>query len=228
MKQFDFDQYSPAWWTARRGIPTASEMGNIITPAKGEPSASMDAYVCQLIADLSNARYGQQEEYVSVAMQRGSELEPSARAWYELERGADVEQVGFCMTEDGRFGASPDGLIGDDGAAEFKSPEPHTHVRWLLDGVLPQVHKPQCHGHLIVTGRSWCDFMSYSPGLPSLLVRVEPDDYTKKLRDLLEVFWTKYQDALKKMRDLGWSETPMEMIEDEGPSSPEAAALALT
>lgn len=199
MRIVECAQYDQTWWAARRGVPTASEFDCIITPEKAEASKGAFKYICRLIADQYDPDYGYAEEYVSVAMRNGTLMEPTARDWYQFERKAEVQQVGFCVTDCGRFGSSPDSLVGDDGALELKCPEPHTHVEYLIRGVLPIKYKPQCHGHLIVTGRAWCDFMSYSPGLPSLLVRVFPDEYTDRLRDLLETFWTDYQSTVKQL-----------------------------
>lgn len=195
MKVHTCQQYSEDYWKVRRGIPSASCFDNIITPT-GKPSEQSHKYVCSLIADRLSPLYGQQEEYVSASMRNGTIMEPEARRYYEFEREMKVEQVGFCITDDGRFGVSPDALVNKrEGTLELKNPDPKTHVEWLLAGVLPPKHKPQVHGALIVTGCDWADFMSYSPGLPPLLVRVVADEYTEQLRAALEVFWTRYQEA---------------------------------
>jgi hypothetical protein len=199
----DFPQYSPEWWDARCGVPTASEFSRIVTPAKGDYSKGAEGYIAELIAEQADPHYGEVETYVSAAMRNGTMMEPEARRFYEFERGADVEEVGFCLTDDGRFGCSPDGLVGDDGGLELKSPEHKTHVKYLLSGEVPTEYKPQVHAQLIITGREWCDFMSYARGLPPLLVRVEPDDYTAKVRAAMDTFWGEYQEALGKIRALG-------------------------
>jgi hypothetical protein len=196
MKAFDFPQYSPEWWLARKGVPTASGFKSIVTPKKFEPSKSMDAYACQLVAEKFDKFYSIEPEFETQAMREGSTLEPDARAYYEFQRGHDVTEVGFCLTDDERFGCSPDGLIGEVGCLELKCPQPATHVRYLHDGGLPDDYAPQCHGHLIVTGRDWCDFMSYAPGLPPHLVRIYPDERTELLRKSLEAFWVRYQEIL--------------------------------
>ena len=69
----------------------------------------------------------------------------------------------------------------------------------VLDGGLPAQYKPQVHWCLVVTGREWWDFCSYSGGLPPVLVRVTPDDYTDKVRECMEKFWTRYQELLAKV-----------------------------
>jgi len=200
MKRFDFDQYSEQWWAVRRGIPTASEMSKIMSPVARKFSTSAMGYICQLIGDLYDPMYGRHDEYASAAMKNGSMLEPEARKFYEWDRGVDVEQVGFCLSDCGRYGCSPDALVGDDGGLELKSPAHKTHVQWLWENVLPDEHKVQVHGCLIVTGRAWWDFMSYAPGLPPLLIRVTPDDFTDDLRTALEKFSTLYANVVDRLK----------------------------
>ena len=203
-------QKSPEWWELRRGIPTASDFDKIMQPVKCKPSASQVPYICQLIADricLTPPFFTEREGHTA-AMRNGENLEPAARSWYELESGFEIEQVGFCTTDDGRLGCSPDGLVkwGDQykGGLELKCPELKTHMAYLLDGSgLPSEYGPQVHGQLIVTGLPFVDFMSYAPGAPPLLVRVEPDDYTEKLRAALEEFWGRYQTAWEKVQQMG-------------------------
>ncbi len=201
MKIIDCIQQSPEWWQARRGIPTASEFSRIITPKKMELSAAADGYICELIGDLHRLTPPEPfQRAPSRAIQNGIDTEPEARNWYSLEHGCDVQQVGFCLMDDGRFGCSPDGLIDAQGGLELKCPEPKTQVEYLLAGTLPDAYKAQVHGSLIVTGRAWWDFMSYCPGLKPFLVRVTQDKYTEALRAALEVFWTRYQELLEKVK----------------------------
>eukprot|EP00752_Nemacystus_decipiens_P016734 g14972.t1 len=190
---------NPEWWQARRSVPTASRFSDICTPARGDYSESAGPYICELIADRLDPDYGLVEDYQSAAMRNGTILEPEARRFYEFDRSVKVEQVGLCMDDYSRFGCSPDGLCGDDGCLEIKSPMHKTQVKYLIDGGLPSEYKPQVHGHLVVTGRQWCDFLSYAQGLPHLLIRIVPDDYTDKLRACLNKFWDEYQAAWEKI-----------------------------
>lgn len=200
MIRFDFDQYSPEWWKVRRGVPTASEFGNLITPKTRKPAAAAQTYIYRLIGDLFDPQYGEREEYVNAAMREGTIREAESRRWYSLEMDQDVQQVGFCLTDDGRFGCSPDALVGEDGALELKNPSATTHVAWLDEGVLPDEHRAQTHGHILVTGRSWCDWVSYCPPLPALRIRVTPDDFTEAMRKAMDQFWDRYQAVLTKIR----------------------------
>lgn len=195
----EFKQYEPAWWDAHRGRPSASNFAKIITPAKGDYSKSAVEYAYELVAELYDPEYGMVSDYASAAMRNGTIMEPEARRFYEFERDCEVEQVGLCITDDGRFLSSPDALVGDEGCLELKSPTYKTHIKYLCDGGLPAEYKPQCHGHLLVTRCKWVDFMSYCRGLPPLLVRVEPDEYTVRLAEALEKFWTTYTDIKAKI-----------------------------
>ena len=175
------EQRSPEWFAARLGVPSASQFGKIITPT-GKRSTQADGYLNRLVAEILTGKSDQQEP--NDAMLRGTELEPEARAYYELI-GGTVEEVGFCLHDDG-FGCSPDGLVGDTGLLEIKCPLPHTHVEYLREGVLPGLYVPQVQGQLLVTGRVWCDFLSYHPDMRPLLIRVERDEkFIQALHDAL-------------------------------------------
>lgn len=200
MIEHNCEQYSDSWWAVRRGVPSASEFGRIITPAKGQIAAAHDGYISTLIGDLIDLDYPRKDEFATAAMRRGMAMEPEARRKYAFDTGRLIRQIGFCTTDDKRFGCSPDGLAGDDGVVELKNPSAAQHVAWARAGTLPVDHAAQCHGQLIVTGRSWVDFVSYLPGEPLFIVRVEPDEFTVKLRTCLDQFWDKYQTALAQFR----------------------------
>lgn len=196
MKVFTCAQGSQEWHDLRRGVPTASEFQRILPPKTRKPGAGARSYLEELIGDKMSIYYRENaESFTNKAVRWGEQCEAEARKWYALERNVDVELVGFCTTDDGRFGCSPDGLVGEDGGLELKCPQANTHVGYLLDGVLPTDYMGQVHGSLIVTGRKWWDFLSYAPGLPPLLVRVTPDEYTEALRKQLDKFWDELQAA---------------------------------
>ena len=205
---YDCIQYSPEWWQLRRGIPTASNFGRILTPKTQKLSSQADDYICELIADQVqlNPPFFTERNGHTAAMRNGINCEPEARRFYEMEVGLDVRQVGFVTTEDGRFGFSPDGLVGEEGGLELKCPEAKTQARYLIDATLPDEYRAQVHGPLALAlidptmPFKWWDFMSYCPGLADLTIRVEPDDYTKKLAEALEVFYARYQSLLERLR----------------------------
>lgn len=109
-------------------------------------------------------------------MWRGVDGEPYAREAY-AEHFPDVKEVGFMRRdEDGwSLGYSPDGLVGDEGLIEIKSPRAKTHVQTVISGKVPAHYMPQLQAGLLVSGRAWCDFVSYVGGLHLAPIRVEPD-----------------------------------------------------
>ena len=162
------------WLRARRGRPTASRFADIITPlGKTRTGQTPIAYMHELAAERITGQSG--GHYVTAAMERGTALEPQARAWYELSRGVDVREVGMVMPDHARWGCSPDGLVGDDGGLEIKCPLPKAHVSALLDG--GAAYSVQVQASLWITGRAWWDVMIYTdvPRLPNAVFRVDPD-----------------------------------------------------
>lgn len=124
----------------------------------------------------------------NVAVRRGNALEPEARYFYEQTTGHKVEQIGFVTHDDGCFGCSPDGMIGEapftsgmSHGLEIKCPFPETHMAYLLAGTLPDEYKFQVHGSMAVTGLDRWDFLSYCPGEAPLLLTVERDSFTNQL-----------------------------------------------
>ena len=191
-------QGSEEWHAMRRGRPTASQFSRIITSKTGALSKSADDYISELIAECFCP------EWVDFAgnkyTDRGTELEPEARAAFEAHTGLEVHQVGFCTREDGYVGCSPDGLImGADShwiqGAEFKCPAPKTHVGYVREGVLPDAYVQQVHGSMAVTGLNSWHFFSFFPGLKPFHLLVKRDDYTEKLSKALDQFMIDYGKA---------------------------------
>lgn len=181
MRIINHEQGTQEWLQSRLGCPSGSGFANLITAA-GKPSTSAQAYINQLIAELLTDRTT--EVKVNEWMQRGTDLEPLAREYFELSSGLSVEEVGFCKHDTMECGVSPDGLIGNDGGLEIKCPAPHTHVAYLRDGKLPTKYKQQVMGCLWITEREWWDFVSYHETMPVLQVRVYRDeDYITKLAE---------------------------------------------
>lgn len=194
MRIIQCEQGSPDWYAARLGIPTASEFGSIMTPKRMEYASAADSYIDQLIDELARPNvergFGGNRH-----TERGKALEPEARELYAFEHDVEPHQVGFILNNAGTLGCSPDSLIQADGGLEIKCPDGPKHVGWLRSGKLPDEHKPQVHGSLIVTHRDWWDFLSYCPGHPRFLVRVQRDAYTEALEKHLSRFLAEYEKA---------------------------------
>lgn len=115
--------------------------------------------------------------WVSGDMWRGVEEEPFARDAYAANFG-EVVELGF-MTEDRwgfTLGYSPDGLVGDDGLIEIKSRRAKVQVQTVLAGEVPEYNMAQLQCGLLVSGRKWIDFISFSNGMHLWTRRVEPDE----------------------------------------------------
>ena len=196
MRIITAEQRSPEWFAVRLGVPSASQFGRIVT-STGKRSTQADGYLNKLVAEILTGKSDQQEP--NEAMARGTELEPEARAYYELI-GGTVEEVGFCLHEDG-FGCSPDGLVGSQGLLEIKCPLAHTHVEYLRENALPGLYVPQVQGQLLVTGREWCDFLSYHPDMKPLLIRVERDEkFIQTLHEALLEIVSEIKKCVQQLR----------------------------
>lgn len=200
MTVLDVPQGSAAWFAARRGIPTASRFDQILTAAKGLPSAAQDTLIDELIAE-SLLPLQDDGTRASADMMAGMRLEAEARCGYELGFAEfPVKECGFVLSDCGRFGGSPDALVGEAGGVEIKCPAAATHIGYIRDGLLPNVYKCQVHGYMIVTGRTYWDFYSHHRGLPPFLLRVVRNDFTEKLAAELAGFCTRYNEERVKFK----------------------------
>ncbi len=196
MRIVDVQQGSPEWFAARCGTPSSSNFDKIVT-SKGLPSKQRLKYLYKLAGETITGIV--EESYQNAAMLRGKEIEGEARQFYGLVNGVEVKQVGFCIYNG--FGASPDGLIGDDGLVEIKCPIMSTHIGYLLEDKFPAEYFQQVQGQLLVTGRDWVDFISYYPGLKPLIVRVERDiKFTDGLEIELITFCSELRELVEKIK----------------------------
>ena len=165
----DCVQGSREWLEARCGLVTASRCGDVIAMTKkGEEKSERALYRGEVMSEILTGK--PYPHRVTREMQWGIEQEPFARAAYEMQRGILVEICGFIPHPSvDRFGASSDGLVGDDGLIQIKCPNTTTHLAWMLSGSIPVEHMPQMLGEMSCTQRAWCDFVSYDPRLPEHL-----------------------------------------------------------
>lgn len=133
------------------------------------------------------------EGFQNFAMRRGNELEPLARESHELITGHFVEPAGFVLSDCGRFGASADGLIDDDGGCEYKCLIDPERIRSVLLTDDISEFMDQIQGCMWITGRQWWHFCLYVPALKTInkhlyLRHVQRDDaYIGELeKDLIE------------------------------------------
>jgi len=166
MRIIECEQGSPEWLAARAGRVTASRVADIMRKtSQGKVSAKRQTYLGEIVAERLS---GQPiETFTSKAMQWGKDVEEESRRTYAFMHGVEVQQIGFAVH--GKIemaGASPDGLIGDDGLIETKSPESKTHIESLLGAPIDPDYVTQMQWQMAVTGRKWCDWISYDPRFP--------------------------------------------------------------
>lgn len=167
------EQGSAEWFAARAGIPTASEFATVLAKARnGGESKGRRTYMLKLVGERLTGQ--PMESYSNDHMERGKVMEAEARDLYAMVREVDLQPVGFMRRGDA--GASPDSLVGDAGLAEIKTKLPHLQIEVLLSDRVPAEHVAQVQGQLWISGREWCDFVSYWPGLPLFVKRVERDE----------------------------------------------------
>lgn len=173
----DMIQGSDEWLAARCGMLTASEMKLIIAPATLKPAKNdkASAHLYELLAQRITGYV--EPHYISEDMLRGQMDEVDARALY-AQHYAPVTECGFITNDQWGFtlGYSPDGLVGDDGLIECKSRRQKFQAETIISGFLPEEHAIQIYTALLVTGRKWCDYVSYCGGMPLFVIRVLPDE----------------------------------------------------
>ena len=182
-------QGSDEWLNERIGKATASRFADIIAKTRSGYSTSRANYRSELVIErLTNQRT---DGFKSSAMEWGNEYEPVARMRYELHTGNQVEETGLWHTDG--YGASPDGLVGEDGLIEIKCPNTSTHLETLKTRKAPKKYYAQMQGQMWLTGRKWCDFVSFDPRLPEnaqlFVARVERDEeFIKELEQEVKQF----------------------------------------
>lgn len=172
------EQRTPEWFAKRLGLVTASRIADVMAKTKTGASASRSGYMAQLITErLTGAPT---EGYQSAAMEWGTEQEPVARAAYEAREAVLVDEVDFVRHPLLEAGASPDGLVGEDGCIEIKCPNTSTMLEYIETRSVPRKYLLQMQWQLACTGRNWCDFVAFDPRLPEhlrlLVIRVPRDE----------------------------------------------------
>jgi len=156
------EQGTEEWFAARAGKVTASKISDVLMKPT---TAGFQNYLAQLVCERLTGKVA--ETFTSAAMQHGTDTEPQARAFYELVSGVSIDEVGFIDHPSIEWtGASPDGLIGDDGLIEIKCPQQPKHINNLLGGKIDRGYSLQMQWQMACTGRVWCDFVSFNPTFP--------------------------------------------------------------
>ena len=172
-------QGTEKWLKERLGVPSASQFSKVLT-TQGKRSASFMGYVNALVAEKLTG----DPTYVKVTedMENGTNLEPEARAMYQLITETDVREVDFIKHPNIEAGCSPDGLIDKRcdrdllGGLEIKCPRAGTQIEYLKAAKVPTKYVMQLQGSMYITGRGYWDFFSYHPKLMPFICRLYRDD----------------------------------------------------
>src|SRR5690606_31468225 len=138
-KTYDVEQGTEEWHDVRRGILTASVVGQLITTKTLKPAANdiSRGLTATLVAERITG--WTEPTYTSDDMMRGILDEPLARDLYS-EHFAPVRECGFMvltLAHGERLGYSPDGIVGADGLIEVKSRKPKKHLATILADEVP-------------------------------------------------------------------------------------------
>ena len=159
------EQRTEEWFIARAGKVTASRVADVIAKTKSGYSTSRSNYMAELICERLTGKQG--DFFQSTAMAWGTNTEPAARSAYSAASGVLVTEIGFVSHAlIDMSGASPDGLVDDDGLVEIKCPNTATHIDTILSQEAPARYIPQMQWQMACTGRAWCDFVSFDPRMP--------------------------------------------------------------
>ncbi len=227
MKIHDCQQGTLEWTKLHFGIPTASGLDNLLTPEfelrKGELPKT---YVYKKVAEKLQGRPLIDLSSSSFMLEQGMIVESEARPWFALEYDKKIKQVGFITTDDGRFGCSPDGIISDhegvsgaykslgagyvsidgvgyDCGIEIKSPAAHTHVKYLVNGVLPKEYVAQVYGSMFVTGFQKWVFVSYRRGFPALVLEIQRNDKAMfAISGAVDLFHRDFDHAMQRIENI--------------------------
>lgn len=171
MEIHNCEQGSPEWFEVRKGKMTASHAQAIGNYGKG-----LETYILEMMAEYFSSK--DKEQFSNIHTDRGNEYEPVAREMYEFERDVEVKQVGFIQFNE-YVGASPDGLVGDEGGIEIKSIDDKDYFRHLIFGEkeIEKKHLWQIQMNLLITGRKWWDLIIYNPNYKKSMCvyRITPD-----------------------------------------------------
>jgi len=200
------EQRSDTWFAARLGKVTASKISDVVAKTKSGYGASRATYMTDLAIERLTGT--PTEFYANAAMQWGTDVEPQARAAYEFLNDAVVVEEGFIKHPTiAMSGASPDGLVGDDGMLEIKCPMSKTHYATLLNGKIAKKYIDQMQWQMACAGRQWCDFVSFDPRMPEGLdffcERVKRDDkYIEELETEVSKFLDELNEQVTKLEGL--------------------------
>ena len=202
------EQGSEEWFNIRIGRITASRFGDLLTQPRskkdkeaGVLSQTTKSYILEKITEVMT---GEHKELSGSALAWGKDTEQEAREFYELKYLTEVKEVGFVVKEDNKLiGGSPDGLVEEDGMIEIKCPyNSNNHIDYLFGGQIPRGYLAQIQGNLGITGRAWCDFVSYDPRIQNeehkMFVKriIRDEEFIARIDRAIDIALIRYRELL--------------------------------
>jgi len=199
------EQGSKEWLELRLGKVTASRITDVLAKGKSGEAVTREDYRYELVVQRLTGNPG--ESFTNAAMEWGTATEPQARIMYEAKAGVFVNQVSFIDHPSiDNYGCSPDGLVDSDGLIEIKCPSSKNHIKYLNAGKPPAKYVPQMQCQMAVTGRQWCDFVSFDPRLPPdlqlFVARLDRDEeYIKSMEVEVIKFLTEVETMYTQLKE---------------------------
>jgi hypothetical protein len=190
---------------ADAGYKAKPQAENIKRALAGQQVAEPSDIAMRLCTDhaiekISGKPYGEPPN--AWTLKRGHELEPHARMAYEQMTGNLALEAGICLTDDGAFGYSTDGLVnpaqdgenmlGSEGLIEIKCPVDSLKIMAIWKTGDLAEYMDQMQGGMWITGAKWCDFIMYVPDLAN----AGKDLYVKRVHRDDEFIATREKDLL--------------------------------
>jgi hypothetical protein len=201
------EQGSSEWESMRLGVITASRAKDLI--AKGRSAGSVGearrTYMMELIAEVAT---GQQKRSGGQATAWGHEQESSCVGLYGFDAGIEIETIPFVYGDDSmRFGASPDGLVGDLSGIEAKNPfNTAVYLKFVLDGEIKPEYIEQVQFSMFVTGRDTWVFANHDPDVTNYIfhsITIERDE--EKMRTFADAIGQFTHDMDSHLAKLGYA-----------------------
>ena len=199
------EQRSEAWFAMGAGCATSSRVADLTARTKSGWGAARKNAIADLVCERLTGECTQIPQ--TAAMAWGVEKEDEARDLYAMLTGAHIEQVAFLKHPSIEWaGASPDGLVDDEGMVEIKCPNSATHIETLTGGTIPERYMKQMQWQLDCAGRRWVDFVSYDPRLPPAMQiyikRVEMDPtIIEQLQDDVMTALAEVEETVNKLKE---------------------------
>ena len=204
------EQVSHEWMSLRIGKIGGSRVADVLTEGRGgAESLTKRKYKNELIRERLTGR--KLDTYKTPAMQRGIDLEPMARAWYEVKYNTFVDQVAIVLhpTIDGGQ-CSPDGIVeATNSLIEIKIPNPENHLDNILTGgkQLEQYYDQVQWQLSCMPEKEFCDLVSYDPEMPDHLQgfvkRIYRDDeYINNMQNAVIAFLSEIETIVNNLKEI--------------------------